>query len=162
MSFHNDYEKWNKMTDPENCPVCRAEPMPEGMIDLYELKHSWLNSEKVECIKWACHATAKYHGIELYHLKDNELSGFMKDIRIYAKALKNVTGGVKINYEIHGNTIPHLHLHLYPRTIDDPFPGQPIDYNKKSTDIYDEGEYEEFVAKMKLELDRLTADAENE
>jgi diadenosine tetraphosphate (Ap4A) HIT family hydrolase len=23
---------------------------------------------------------------------------------------------VKLNYEIHGNTIPHLHMHLYPRS----------------------------------------------
>ena len=32
-----------------------------------------------------------------------------------------------MNYEIHGNTIPHLHLHLYPRTAEGPFVGQPID-----------------------------------
>ncbi|MFO8109094.1 MAG: hypothetical protein R6U17_01015 [Thermoplasmata archaeon] len=143
------------MTEPENCPVCKAEPMPEGMIDLYELEHSWLNSEPEECIKWTCHATAKYHGVELYHLTDRELLGFMKDVQFYAEALKNVTGCVKINYEIHGNTI--LHLHLYPRTMDGPFPGQPIDYNKRRADIYDEREYEEFIAKMKAELDRLTA-----
>ena len=62
MSFHQDFEKWKKMTEPENCPVCNSEPMPEDMIDLYELEHSWLNSEPVECIKWTCHVTAKYHG----------------------------------------------------------------------------------------------------
>ena len=33
----------------------------------------------------------------------------------------------KINYEIHGNTVPHLHLHLYPRFDGDPFAGRPID-----------------------------------
>ena len=157
MSFHNDHEKWKDMADPENCPVCQAKPMPEGMIDIYELEHSWLNSEPVECMKWACHATAKYHGIELYHLTDSELLGLMRDIQFYAEALKNVTDCVKINYEIHGNTIPHLHVHLYPRTMDDPFPGQPIDYNQKSGDIYDKGEYREFVGKMKVKLDRLTA-----
>jgi len=139
------------MTDPENRPVCKAEPMPEGMIDLYELEHSWLNSEPEECIKWACHVTAKYHGVELYHLTDRELLGFMKDVQIYAEALKNVTVCVKINYEIHGNTIPHLHLHLYPRTVDDPFPGRPIDYNQKTSSIYGDGEYEEFVVRMRDE-----------
>ena len=31
-----------------------------------------------------------------------------------------------MNYEIHGNSIPHLHLHLYPRFSGDPFEGRPI------------------------------------
>lgn len=32
-----------------------------------------------------------------------------------------------MNYEIHGNTVPHLHLHLFPRFDGDPFVGRPID-----------------------------------
>lgn len=63
----------------------------------------------------------------------------------YALALKTVTHVVKINYEIHGNTIPHLHVYLYPKFTDDPFPGQPIDYRKKRNDLYREGEYEDFL-----------------
>jgi diadenosine tetraphosphate (Ap4A) HIT family hydrolase len=34
---------------------------------------------------------------------------------------------IKMNYEIHGNTLPHLHLHLFPRHPDDPCVGGPID-----------------------------------
>lgn len=30
-----------------------------------------------------------------------------------------------MNYEIHGNTIPHLHLHLFPRTPGDVYVGFP-------------------------------------
>jgi diadenosine tetraphosphate (Ap4A) HIT family hydrolase len=33
----------------------------------------------------------------------------------------------KMNYEIHGNTIPHLHVHLYPRFDGDPYRNGPID-----------------------------------
>jgi diadenosine tetraphosphate (Ap4A) HIT family hydrolase len=32
-----------------------------------------------------------------------------------------------MNYEIHGNSIRHLHMHLFPRHDGDPFEGQPID-----------------------------------
>ncbi len=32
----------------------------------------------------------------------------------------------EMNYEIHGNSIPHLHLHLYPRFSGDPFEGRPV------------------------------------
>lgn len=98
--------------------------------------------------------TSKIHVIELYELTDNELLGIMKDVALCAKALKKVTNAVKINYEIHGNTAPHLHVHLYPRYMDDPFPGQPIDYRKKRLDIYEEGEFELFVENMRKELVR--------
>ncbi len=156
MSFHNEYNKWLKMVDPANCPVCQAAPMPEGMIDLAELKHSWLNAEPVECIRGACHVTSKYHGIELFDLDDEELFGLMKDVSLYAKALKVVTGAKKINYEIHGNSLPHLHIHLYPRYLDDPFPDQPIDYRLKKAVIYKEGEYQMFINNMRLEIERMT------
>jgi diadenosine tetraphosphate (Ap4A) HIT family hydrolase len=32
-----------------------------------------------------------------------------------------------MNYEIHGNSIRHLHLHLYPRFPGDPYQGRAID-----------------------------------
>ncbi|MBS3782218.1 MAG: HIT family protein [Candidatus Thermoplasmatota archaeon] len=152
MSIHTDYEKWEEMNESGNCPVYNSDSMPEGMIDLYELEHSWLNSKPVECMKWACHVTAKYHDPELYDLEEEELFGFMIDLQMYSKALKEVTRAVKINYESHGNSLPHLHVYFYPRNMNDPFPGKPIDYNEKRDDIYDEGEYEEFVKKMREEL----------
>jgi hypothetical protein len=73
LSFHDDFAKWKMKTDRRNCPVCNNAPMPEGMIDLAELPSSWINTEPVECMKFACHVTAKYHGIELFDLTDAEL-----------------------------------------------------------------------------------------
>ena len=155
MSFHTHYERWRYLSKKENCPVCNAEAMPEDMEDIYELDYSWLNAEPVECIKGACHVTAKFHAVELFELDDEQLIGFMKDVQKYSKTLKKVTDAVKINYEIHGNTLPHLHLHLYPRYLDDSFPGQPIDYNDKSNK-YKEREFEEFVENMRKELDKMS------
>ena len=86
--------------------------MPDGMVDIIELPFSWLSAESSDCIKGTCHLTFQYHKIELYELSDKEALGFMKDIQKCAKALKAVTNAIKINYEIHGNTIPHLHIHL--------------------------------------------------
>jgi len=44
-----------------------------------------------------------------------------------AQALDALFRPAKMNYEIHGNTIPHLHIHLFPRFAGDPFVGRPID-----------------------------------
>jgi diadenosine tetraphosphate (Ap4A) HIT family hydrolase len=151
MSFHTDYEAWVKLSDPQNCPVCKNLPMPPGMVDVIELRHSWLNAQHTDCLKGACHATAKKHVIELYELDDKELLGLMNEVQRYAWALKQVTGAVKINYEIHGNTVPHLHIHLYPRYLDDPFPGRAIDYHR-SIDQYSEGEFETFVNALREQI----------
>ena len=154
MSFHSNYEKWNKLLSQENCPICNNSPMPKGMVDIMELPFSWLSAEPKECLKGTCHLTFKEHKIELYELNDEEILGFMKDIQKCAKALKIITNAIKINYEIHGNTIPHLHVHLYPRYMDDPFPNQPINYQNKTIRIYKDGEFESFVKGMKKELDK--------
>jgi diadenosine tetraphosphate (Ap4A) HIT family hydrolase len=51
----------------------------------------------------------------------------MRDIQRVSRALQAVTGAIKMNYEIHGNTIPHLHVHFFPRYEGDPFEGKPIE-----------------------------------
>ena len=51
---------------------------------------------------------------------------------VAAEALTALFHPVKMNYEIHGNTIPHLHVHLFPRFRGDPHEGGPIDPDKAS------------------------------
>ena len=122
--------------------------MPDGMVDIVELPNSWLSAEPVDCLKGACHLVAKKHVLELYELNDAELLAYMKEAQLCARALKTVTNAVKINYEIHGNTVPHLHMHLYPRYKDDPFPGQAIDYSQKKRQ-YSDKEFDTFVEDMR-------------
>ena len=159
MSFHSNFARWSRLTDPQHCPVCMSSPMPAGMEDVVEFPHSWLNAEPIECMRGACHLTAKKHAIELDELSDDELLDLMKELQLCIKALKHVTQAVKINIEIHGNTLPHLHMHLYPRTIDDPFPGKAIDYTQKRK-MYAEGEFEAFVAALRGEIARLRQQVE--
>jgi diadenosine tetraphosphate (Ap4A) HIT family hydrolase len=80
------------------------------------------------------------------------LLGFMKEVQVAARALKEITGAFKINYEVHGNTVPHLHLHLFPRYVDDPFASVPIDTNRVEPPVYADGEFETFVIRMQEKL----------
>ncbi len=73
VSFHSNYGRWLRMAQRENCPVCRNLPMPEGMVDIVELPSSWLSAEPIECLKGACHLTAKQHVVELFELSESEL-----------------------------------------------------------------------------------------
>jgi diadenosine tetraphosphate (Ap4A) HIT family hydrolase len=77
----------------------------------------------------------------------------MKDVQKVAKALKEISGAVKINIEQHGNTIPHLHFHIFPRYLDDLHAGKPIDYNITKPPVYESAaEYDFFVNEMRRKL----------
>jgi len=148
MSFHDNMEKWRRWCESECCPVCRSEEPPGDLVTIRETAHSWLEAHPRVCLPGTCYVMAKTHAVELYDLSEPDLLGFMRDVQSAARALQAVTGAVKINYEIHGNTVPHLHVHLFPRSADDPFPGQPIQYNRIDPPVYAEGAFEEFARAM--------------
>jgi diadenosine tetraphosphate (Ap4A) HIT family hydrolase len=68
--------------------------------------------------------------VELHDLGDAEAFSLMGDMRRVSRALKDVTGAVKINVDIHGNTLPHLHAHFFPRYVGDPYEDGPIDFRR--------------------------------
>ncbi len=84
---------------------------------------------------------SKVHVVELHELDDSQLALFMQDVRDVSKAVANATTPTKMNYEIHGNTIPHLHMHFFPRYLGDQFEGGPIDPRRTVQPIYARGEY---------------------
>jgi diadenosine tetraphosphate (Ap4A) HIT family hydrolase len=152
MSFHHDPEKWLFQAQKENCPYCRKDDDPMQSRTLKLFQHSELCAHPEVCLKGTCYLITHEHYVELFDLDNEALLGFMKEVQIAAKTLKEVTGAFKINYEIHGNTAPHLHLHLFPRYLDDPFAGTPIDYNRTESPVYTGNEFETFVSEMQEKL----------
>ena len=47
---------------------------------------------------------------------------------VVARAIQVVLRPVKLNYDVLGNSVPHLHTHLVPRYADDPRPGWPFPF----------------------------------
>lgn len=74
-----------------------------------------------------CALFLKRHAVELHELAEEEGAAWMRDVRRLSRVLKEATSAVKMNYEVHGNTIPHLHMHFFPRYPGDAFEGAPID-----------------------------------
>ncbi|MGH7233390.1 MAG: HIT family protein [Nitrospiraceae bacterium] len=50
----------------------------------------------------------------------------MKRCQSWAQALTEVFRAIKINYELLGNQLPHIHWHLIPRLADDPAHKDPV------------------------------------
>ena len=46
---------------------------------------------------------------------DLALAAFWLEVCAVARAVQDAVGSSTINCEIHGNTVPHLHLHVFPR-----------------------------------------------
>jgi diadenosine tetraphosphate (Ap4A) HIT family hydrolase len=68
----------------------------------------------------------KRHATELYELDRAERQALMEAVNDVARALAAVYEAVKMNYELLGNLLPHIHWHLVPRRADDPIPRQPV------------------------------------
>ena len=153
MSFHTNYEQWLFYSDKQNCPVCRNLPGPEDDVEIKEFATSWLCAHPRVCLKGTCYLLLKPHAVELFDLDEKTLISFMKEAQVCAKILKAVTNATKINYEIHGNTVPHLHMHLFPRYRNDPFPGISIDYHRTEPPVYLEGEFDQFIEDMQRKFE---------
>lgn len=72
----------------------------------------------------------RLHYVEPFDMPAEEQTAFWSEAMTIAAAVDRVVSPAKMNYEIHGNTVPHLHLHLFPRQRDDPYVGGPIDPRK--------------------------------
>jgi diadenosine tetraphosphate (Ap4A) HIT family hydrolase/ribosomal protein S18 acetylase RimI-like enzyme len=159
-SFHFQYDSWARWCSPDECPICAGESGTSGYVMIKELEHSWVGvNEKAQgSLYGKCSVLSKNHFVELVDSPRDDLSDFMTDVQIAARALKQSTGAVRINYEMHGNTVPHAHMHLFPRYLDDPFPSGPIDYRITEPSPYaNEGEFEEFVSRMRRAIDEAIA-----
>ena len=68
----------------------------------------------------------KRHATELYELDHDERVALMEAVTDMSRALAAVYEATKMNYELLGNLLPHIHWHLIPRRADDPIPRQPV------------------------------------
>jgi diadenosine tetraphosphate (Ap4A) HIT family hydrolase len=106
------------------CIICRN----GGPLDVIaDLPTTWVTAPPSAPLPGYACVVAKRHVSEPFELDEPELSAFWTESMSVAAALSELVQPSKMNYEIHGNTIPHLHLHLFPRFAGDPFQGGPID-----------------------------------
>jgi len=86
-----------------------------------ELTASWVSAPAAAPLPGYACVVSKRHVVEPYELSPDERGLFWDDAMIVAQALASLYEPVKMNYEIHGNVVPHLHLHLFPRYDGDPY-----------------------------------------
>ena len=73
-----------------------------------------------------CLVVSRRHISELYQLEKEERGAFLDEMTMMARAIAEVVQPRKINYELLGNQVAHLHWHLFPRFADDPDHLKPV------------------------------------
>ena len=108
----------------DSCVICdHGRPLDV----LCELDHVWVTAGRFAPLPGYVCVVAKRHVREPYDLPPDEGAAFWRSALLAAQAVASLLSPRKINYEIHGNTLDHLHMHLFPRFDGDPFEGRPID-----------------------------------
>ena len=68
------------------------------------------------------------HVVEPTELTEPEASKYWRELRLVGRAIETTMLPLKMNYNLLGNSMPHLHTHIVPRYDDDPKPGWPFPF----------------------------------
>lgn len=152
-------ENWEALVRGENCPVCELiqldvhEAEDENGIAVADLSFSRLFLQKNQYVQGYCVLMCHRHVVEPFELSAEERAEFFGDLALAGKVLKKVFKADKLNYNILGNLVPHLHTHLLPRYFTDEAPRRPIDPGLKGHEVYLSREgYEDRIVKIKRSL----------
>ena len=108
-----------------DCLACRPDwPAADGFIADCGPARAYLHEDQF-FPGWTL-LILKRHATELYELDRAERAALIEAVTDVSRALAAVYDAVKMNYELLGNLLPHIHWHLVPRRADDPTPRQPV------------------------------------
>lgn len=151
MSSWRDGARWAKWLRGDDCPICHSLVTDAPLAELEVSRLMMTEHAPMRGYAWL---PFRRHVVELHDLTDDEGASLMRDIRRASRAIGAATAAVKLNYEIHGNTVPHLHMHIFPRYVGDPFENGPIDPRVVRAPVYGPGEFEAMRARVLEELQR--------
>jgi Diadenosine tetraphosphate (Ap4A) hydrolase and other HIT family hydrolases len=105
-----------------NCGFCsRVNQVDSRTGDLvWEFPQSVVVLGTWQYFEGYCIAICRNHVRELFELDRGVRHAFIDEIALLGQALANVFGPRKLNVEMLGNQVPHLHCHLFPRSVLDP------------------------------------------
>lgn len=108
-----------------NCVMC-SKWHDEPHLRIAELDHCHVTLNSDQFFPGYCFVFARSHVTELFHLDAAVRSGIIEEVNRVAAALYAVFEPAKINYELLGNMVPHMHWHVVPRFTTDPLWPRPI------------------------------------
>ena len=113
------------MTDAV-CVMCGTYGQSGGELHIADLALSRVFLHEDQFFPGYVLLVLRRHVTELYDLPAPERATLMEEVSRVAQAVAQVFRPVKMNYELLGNLVPHIHWHLVPRLATDPALRSPI------------------------------------
>jgi diadenosine tetraphosphate (Ap4A) HIT family hydrolase len=92
------------------------------------------------------------HVAEPTELSDEEAARYWQEVLTVGRSLERVFRPVKLNYNLLGNSLPHLHTHIVPRYADDPRPGWPFPFPEEEPPHIPEGVFQQDVGALRAAI----------
>jgi diadenosine tetraphosphate (Ap4A) HIT family hydrolase len=124
-------ERWEALVAGTDCPMCEriasgVTETPFGyLIATFELGQLWF--QRNQAARGYCLLISRQHVTEPYRLSPDDQVRWFQEYMRAAQAIDAVYHPDKLNYEILGNQIPHLHAHLLPRYYGDRWGANAVD-----------------------------------
>ena len=107
------------------CPMCSRWDTDTD-LRIAELEHSYVILNRDQFFPGYTLLFTKNHITELFRLDKELRIGLMEEVSQVAKVIYEVFSPAKINYELLGNMVPHIHWHIVPRLTSEPLWPRPI------------------------------------
>jgi len=133
------------------CPMC-SKWQDDAELRIVELDYCYVTLNRDQFFTGYVFVFAKAHVTELFHLNVETRQGIIEEVNCVTAALSRVFKPTKINYELLGNMVPHMHWHLVPRFSDDPLWPKPIWSEPHVEKVLPPAKYAERIASIRASL----------
>ncbi|MCS6863917.1 MAG: HIT family protein [Gemmataceae bacterium] len=116
------------MMDDPDCPMCRTVAeltQPNAPHLVWHFPHSVAFVGPWQFYTGYCLLASRQHATELSQLGPLR-PAFLGEMALLAEAIEACFRPQKLNYELLGNVVPHLHWHIFPRYASDQERLQPV------------------------------------
>jgi diadenosine tetraphosphate (Ap4A) HIT family hydrolase len=131
---------WTERVRGKACPMC-AEGRPavahgssrifEGRISDAYLTRVDVGQPGYSVVIWR----GGRHVADPTELNKDEASAYFDEVLRVGRAIEQHYHPIKMNFEMLGNSLPHLHTHVVPRYLDDGEPGHPPHFMRADFDL---------------------------
>ena len=129
---------WDERKRGTGCPMC-AEGRPDDngfgpRIHRGERSDAYLQRADVGQPGYTIVIWRGRHVADPTELSPDDASGYFAEVLRVGRALEAHYRPIKLNFEMLGNSLPHLHTHIVPRYLDDGSPGHPALFMRSGTE----------------------------
>jgi diadenosine tetraphosphate (Ap4A) HIT family hydrolase len=140
------------MRSGEGCPMCRGgrpDETPFGVrIFAGERSDAYLQRSAIQR-GYTIAIWRGRHVAEPTELSAEEAGAYWLEVLRVARAIEAYLEPVKLNYNVLGNSVPHLHTHIIPRYRVDPKPGWPFPFPESAPPPFDDSQFRSDVEALR-------------